>query len=253
MCSTVRTAALLLLLTTTGATAASSQVRSGAIAGVVKDSLGRPIPFVEITALRLARVVRADSGGRFILADLPAANTDVSFRRLSYAPVVLMIAVPPDDTTEVEITLGVAALQLTGVVVQEHPEQLRSLVAFEQRRAQGVGHFITRAQIEKRNPLRLSDMLRTVPGTLLIPAENGRTMLRFTRGAGNRCPPQFFVDGTDAIGFSIDDMPPGDIEGIELYSGAAGLPPEYNRLLGTSICGTVLIWSRIPGTKAAKP
>ena len=45
----------------------------------------------------------------------------------------------------------------------------------------------------------------------------------------------------------IDEIPPGDIEGIELYGGAAGVPPEYSRSRGTSTCGTVLIWTRIPG------
>jgi hypothetical protein len=48
-------------------------------------------------------------------------------------------------------------------------------------------------------------------------------------------------------GYSIDDMPPGDVEGVELYAGAAGLPPEFNRMRGTTICGTVAIWTRIPG------
>jgi outer membrane receptor for monomeric catechols len=134
------------------------------------------------------------------------------------------------------------------MVVQEHPSQLRQLVAFEARRQRGIGHFITRAQIEDRHPLMLSDMLRTIPGAVLINAENGRTSVRFARVARRNCPPQFFVDGIEVTGFSIDDMPPGDVEGVELYAGAAGLPPEYNRMHGTSICGTVIIWTRIPST-----
>ena len=46
------------------------------------------------------------------------------------------------------------------------------------------------------------------------------TALRSRRARSN-CPPQFFVDGIQATGFSIDDMPPGDVEGVELYAGAA--------------------------------
>jgi hypothetical protein len=225
----------------------SAQARTGAISGVVRDSLGAPIPFVEITAIKAAKVVRSDSIGRFVIAELPAANTDISFRRLAFIPAILMIAVPPDDTTEVVVTLGVVARELKGVVVQEHPAQLRQLVAFESRRIQGVGKFITRAQIEKRNPMRLSDMLRSIPGTMLISADNGRTGVRFTRGAGNKCPPQYIVDGMEAFSFSIDDIQPSEVEGVELYAGSAGVPPEYNKLFGTSICGTIIIWSRIPG------
>ena len=231
----------------------TAQLPTGAITGVVKDSSGTPIPNVEVTAIRISKVVRTDTTGRFVLSRLPAGSADFTFRRLAYAPVVLSIVVPSDDTTDVEVTLGVTALRLTGVVVQEHAAQLRVLEAFETRRRQGIGHFVTRGEIEKRHPLLLSDMMRTIPGAVIMPGDNGRTALRFARVGRANCPPQFFVDGMQVTGFSIDDMPPGDVEGVELYAGAAGLPPEFNRMRGTTICGTVAIWTRIPGGEPTKP
>jgi hypothetical protein len=248
----MRTSVFAALLSAGIAISATAQVRPGGVAGIVKDSLGQPIPNVEITDLAAAKSVRTDSLGHFLLADVPSGNVDITFRRLAYTPVVLLIAIPPADTTEVQVVLGVVAQELRGMVVQAHPEQLRQLVAFESRRKRGIGHFITRTQIENRHPLVLSDMLRTIPGAILINADNGRTSVRFARVARNNCPPQFFVDGIEVTGFSIDDMPPGDVEGVELYAGAAGLPPEYNRLHGTSICGTVIIWTRIPTTRRAR-
>jgi hypothetical protein len=233
------------------ALSAGAQGRLGAVSGVVKDSLGQPIPNVEVTALKSAKSVRTDSVGHFMLAAIPYGITDVGFRRLNFEAVILIITIPPSDTTEVQVTLGVAAQKLTGMVIEAHPDQLRQLVSFENRRRQGVGHFITRDQIEKRNPLMLSDMVRSVPGTIII-ADNGRTTLRFSRVARNNCPPQFFVDGVQVSGFNIDDMPARDVEGVELYAGAVGLPPEYNRVTGTGICGTVIIWTRIPSTAKAK-
>ncbi len=227
--------------------AAAQTLRTGAVSGVVKDSLGHPIPNVEVTAFKSSASVRTDSAGRFLLAALPYGRTDVGFRRLSFEPVILVITIPPADTTEVQVILGVAAQQLTGVVIEAHPDQLRQLVAFENRRRQGVGHFITREQIEKRNPLLLSDMVRSIPGMILI-SETGRTTLRFSRTARNNCPPQFFIDGVQAAQFNIDDMPARDVEGVELYAGSVGLPPEYNRATSTAICGTVIIWTRIPTT-----
>jgi hypothetical protein len=235
------------------ASVASAQVRPGSVSGVIKDSLGLPIANVEISDLAAHRVVRSDSLGHFLLGDVPAGNVDISFRRLAYSPVVLLITIPPDDTTDVQVMLGVVAQELKGVVVQAHPQQLRQLVAFEMRRKRGIGHFVTRTQIQDRHPLLLSDMLRTIPGANLINADNGRTSVRFARVGRNNCPPQFFVDGVEVTGFSIDDMPPGDVEGMELYAGAAGLPPEYNRLHGTSICGTVIIWTRIPTLRDGTP
>ena len=189
---------------------------------------------------------RTDSVGRFLLAALPAGALDLTFRRLAFEPVIVTIDLPADDTTEVEVKLTVVAQRLTGVVVNDRAPKKRVLEGFETRRRQGIGYFMTRAQIEKRDPRLLSDMLRMIPGTILIAGEAGRITLRFTRSARN-CPPQFFVDGIQASGMGIDDIAPGDVEGVEIFAGAAGLPSEYGRMRSTSNCGTVLIWTRIPG------
>ena len=212
---------------------------------MVKDEVGAPIPNVEVSAANVASV-RTDSVGKFLLATLPPGALDVSFRRLAFSPVVLSILVPRDDTTEVDVTLRIVAQKLTGIVVQADAPHLRQLDAFEARRKLGIGHFITRPQIEKRNASLLSDMMRMIPGAVIIPGENGRAILRFARTMRG-CPPQFFIDGIQAFGFNVDDMPIGDVEGVELYAGPSGLPPEYNKINSTVNCGTVIIWTRIPG------
>lgn len=222
-----------------------AQVRLGAIAGTVKDDLGAPIANVEVSVPNVA-TVRTDSVGKFLLASLPPGSAEVSFRRLAFSPIVLAIQVPRDDTTSVDVTLTVVAQALKGVVVQEDAPHLRQLDAFEARRKQGFGHFITRGQIEKRNPILLSDMMRSVPGALLIP-DGYRSVLRFARNGRTNCPPQYFVDGIQVTGFNIDDMPVVDVEGVELYSGAATLPAEFNKYASTVACGAVIIWTRIPG------
>lgn len=226
---------------------ARAQVRTGAIVGIVRDDAGTAIPDVEVTAIKQSNSVRTDSAGKFLLASIPSGPVDLSFRRLSFEPVTLMFMLPADDTTEVEVKLTVVAQKLSAVIVQGHPGKLRVLTEFENRRKAGIGHFVTRIQIEQRHPVLLSDMLRIMPGMILTSAETGRTTLRFSRTARNNCPPMYFVDGIQVTGFAIDDMPPGDVEGVELYAGTAGLPPEFNRMRGTSNCGSVLIWTRIPG------
>ncbi|MEO7085362.1 MAG: TonB-dependent receptor [Gemmatimonadaceae bacterium] len=225
-----------------------AQNHRGSLAGVVKDDNGKPIAGVEVIAIKPAISSRTDSLGHFFLALLPFGPVDLVFRRISFEPIAVITEVASDDTTNVEVTLTVVAQRMTGYITVAHTgENKRILEAFEARRRQGVGHFITRAQIEARHPLLLSDMMRMIPGAQLIPGENGRQSLRFTGMARANCPPQFFVDGILAVGFTIDEMPPGDVEGVELYGGAAGVPPEYARSRGTSNCGSVLIWTRIPG------
>lgn len=235
------------------AASAGAQIRTGVIAGLVKDDLGRPVPNVEVTAPKSTKSVRTDSLGEFMLPPLPSGQIELSFRRLPFEPIVLLMHMLPDDTTDVEVTLTIVAQKLTAVVVQADPQRFRTLEAFETRRKQGIGHFITRAEIEDHHPLLLSDMVRRIPGALLFTDQTGRVALRFARVGRNGCSPLFYVDGIQAIGFTIDDMPSGDVEGVELYGGPSGLPPEFNRVTTGPNCGTVLIWTRIPGNNRAKP
>src|SRR6266536_4196625 len=72
----------------------AAQARTGGISGVVKDSAGTPIPNVEVTAIKIAKVVRTDTAGRFLISSLPSGSSDFSFRRLAYSPVVLSVLIP---------------------------------------------------------------------------------------------------------------------------------------------------------------
>ena len=225
---------------------------TGVIAGTVKDETGTPIPNVEVTAIRTAATARSDTAGHFMLT-VPAGSVDLNVRRLAYEPILLMMQVSANDTAEVDVTLSIVAQKLTGVIILADAVQRRQLDAFEARRKLGFGHFITRYQIERRNPRLLSDMTYLVPGATLIQLPNGRAVLRFSRGSARDCPPQYYVDGMMITGFNIDDTPPGDVEGVEFYSGSSTVPVEFSRINSTSNCGVVAIWTRIPGNQKAKP
>ena len=45
-------------------------------------------------------------------------------------------------------------------------------------------------------------------------------------------------------GFSVDDISPNDIYGIELYDGPATVPRELLSLGASASCGLVMIWTR---------
>ena len=153
------------------------------------------------------------------------------------------------ETFAMAVVLTPFAAEIEGMTVEEVSRRRQILSDFFDRSARGFGHFITRDQIEKRNPMNLSDMLRMVPGARLIPNRMGGTStLRFARATmGRDCPPQYWVDGVKAFALNIDDIVPQDVEGIEIYAGASTVPPQFNTKEGTTICGVVLIWTRIPG------
>src|SRR4051812_33784721 len=81
----IRAATLGFAIAAIGAVPLAAQ-NTAAISGIVRDDAGKPIPSVEIRAVKQDRVVRSDTGGHFILTGLPSGGIDLSFRRLSYEP-----------------------------------------------------------------------------------------------------------------------------------------------------------------------
>jgi hypothetical protein len=81
----------------------------------------------------------------------------------------------------------------------------------------------------------------------------GTWSLRFESSASKRsdCPPQYYVDGHRVANTEIDDYPVSDVEAIELYSGPAATPLQFSQSASAYTCGTVVIWTRIPGLSGA--
>jgi len=223
----------------------------GAISGTVRDSAGIPIPGVEVVLLQLQGAVHSDSLGVFRFPNIPAGKRQLHFRRLGFAPKSVDAEISEGKTLALTVVLEASATEIEGVTVEELTRRRQVLADFYDRSSRGFGHFVTREQIERRNPMNLSDMMRTVPGARLVPLRNGgQATLRFNRAVmgGRDCPPQYWVDGVKAYGLNIDDIIPQDVEGIEIYEGASTVPPQFNTKEGTTICGVVLIWTRVPGT-----
>ncbi len=230
--------------------ALGAQAPTGSIAGTVLDPDGKAIPDVEIAVAATQTSIRSDTAGKFFLANVQPGDRELRVRRLAFAPAVVMVEVAARDTSTVTITLSVVAQTLNAVVVNEDAVRIRIMRRFEERRKQGFGHFITRREIEERNPSLLSDVVRRIPGAVLSPTAGGRSVLRFgraTMGPGRDCPPQYWLDGVMVYGFNIDDIVPSDVEGIELYAGASVIPAEFNNPRSTVACGLVVIWTRVPG------
>lgn len=247
--SCVRRSVPVLLLSAVAWSASAQSV--GSIYGTIKDSAGTPIPGVEVVLLQRRGYVYSDSLGVFRLVAVPAGHRELHFRRLGFAPKSMDANIPEDETLHLAVVLEASVTVLEGMTIEEMTRRRQMLTDFYDRMSRGFGHFVTRDQIERRNPMNLSDMMRMIPGARIMPVRGtSQSTLRFNRAQmGNRdCPPQYWVDGVKTWNLNIDDIVPQDVEGIEVYSGASTVPPQYNTKEGTTICGVVLIWTRIPGT-----
>ena len=231
-----------------GAAATSEAQSPRALFGFVKDSLGHAVPGAEVRARGNVVVAFSDDSGRFHVPKMPVGARGVMVRRLGFAPTRAPIVPGAGEADSVSVTLRAIAQSLPEITVEEQHDSLsrKVLADFWARRARGFGKFVTREEIERKGASRFVDVVRSVSG-LSIMTYRGRQEIRF-RGAAigsANCPPQYWVDGIPLERASADEFPPENVEAIELYASPATTPPQFSTRSPT--CGTVVIWSRLPG------
>ena len=120
-----------------------------------------------------------------------------------------------------------------------------------------MGTFITRDDIDRRHPHRLSELLRYVAG-VYVPQESSEqsspsvSMRRSANSsAPGSCSVQFYVDGHYYTEGHLDDFDPAVVEGVEIYRSAAEIPAAFRTR--DSMCGVIAIWTRDPVAARRRP
>jgi hypothetical protein len=253
---------LLLLL----ATPLSGQVR---IVGRVVDDLTE-VPLSQAQVSLLARDglilgrTETDQAGTFEFEVRRVTAVRIQARRLSYrSNTTPLLHFEGRQFFQVEVRLDPDALLLAPLEViawSEGPENALH-AGFRQRLAMGLGTYITREDVERRQPFLVTDMFRDVPGLVVMGSGTGsRPIVQVARSTGSNCATQVFVDGflmnrrlvgrpgMPAADFRIDDVvSPVSVEGIEIYRGLSTVPPEF--LNPDAECGVIAIWTRRGGRR----
>lgn len=223
---------------------AAAQEPTTTVRGRVVDFVTeRPVPGASVRVPETAHVAWTNEEGRFVLRDVPVG---LRFLRVTFLGTVsekLRLQLRSGREHGVELRLVTQVLPLPPLRVAVAASPTGKLAGFHRRRARGVGRFITRAEIERRAPMETSDLFRILPGIRVGPhTAIGRTRTSISRGA-RPCVVEYFLDGMPVAGFHVDDVPPEDIDGIEVYRGPSELPPRFRRRL---TCAAVVIWTRDP-------
>jgi len=236
-----------LILLAANGSASSAQVARGHVHGVISDSIGRRIRGAQVSIVDTD--IRALSGadGSYLLPGVWPGKATIQVRALPFAPETLTVTVAPGDTSHVNFTLRL--LTRLPTVATDVEAITARMAAFEERRARGIGAFVTRQQIETRHPHALSEMLRGVAGLSLgPPGPSQRPTILVERSsssiASGTCSVQLYVDGIPYTGGSVDDFPPETVEAMEIYRGGSELPAAFRTQ--NSGCGLIAIWTRDP-------
>ncbi len=210
------------------------------VAGIVVDEGKAPVPSAELVLKRpgeQSRIARSGNDGRFSFPDVQAGQVSLTVRRMGYTAKTVNVDVPPAGSAPaVEVQLEEIPSDISSVVVEGSKGHLQEF--YEHKANSNFAKFFEQKDIRQRNPLYLSELLRTVAGASL-----------YSAGAGNRillrdCKPMVWVDGMRAPGAELDDVArPMDVAGLEVYPSAAGLPAQYQDR-NNRMCGAIVVWTR---------
>jgi len=199
--------------------------------------VGTAVRLVPRSGPEVARTT--DRSGHASFAGLEPGSYGIVVERLGYGVARDSLHLPAGSRTLVTVELAAQALALDPIVVST-TRRGADMGGFEQRRRTGLGHFITRTEVEERHPVHVSDLLSPLAGVQVTPAPARFGSEVRMRGG---CLPDLVIDGVlmrPFAGLGIDDyVSPGDVEAVEVYSG-----PQAPLQLSSSPCGAVVVWTR---------
>jgi len=230
------------------------------------DSTRRPIIAAEVALLDVGKSILTDERGAFRITGIPAGTHRLIVRRIGYGALETNLAFAEGETIDRNIFLA-RAVRLDSV----RTTALRGAdLEFEENRRLGLGHFLTRKDLEKVGEAKLSSVLATIPGVRIAPSlsagkawvvNSRRTFLErdsyrtgdpaMDKGARLACYVNVVVDGMHMYAprrpddplFDINSIRVDQIETIEFYAGAAQLPARYQGP-GADACGVLAIRMR---------
>ena len=218
-------------------------VSTGIISGVVEDSLSTPVAGAQVGVQGLRGHGISQEDGSFRLASVPPGPQIIVVRRIGFRPESLAVTVAAGTVHEVRVRVRPNAQWVSPVVIEaRNAKYTGHLRGFYERRDRGNGVFFTAAEIEERNPRFVTDLLRTIPGTRLVP-RGAETLVTFR---DRNCLPLVWVDGNAATAAYLDPdvFDPMTLAGIEVYKGPATVPGPLMALQGKGSCGVIALWTK---------
>ncbi len=224
------------------AQAQSGSAESGAVRLQVRSAGGIPLVGAQLRIVATDPWLESDERGLFAVARVPAGNAWLRVRRIGYRPDSMLVVTSSSKTLDTMMTMERVAVDLAPVTVLGRRSIQGPMAGFYRRQATGSGRFFTRADIERRAPYNLTDLLRGIPGVRI----NSRLQTNSVRIRGSRCNPLVWLDGQGlfATDIDLDALDPMSFDGIEVYS-TASVPVEFQgNQRASSSCGTILLWTR---------
>ncbi len=216
--------------------------------GTVTDSLTRmPMPGVSVVLVERQIETSTNTEGFFHLDGIEPGLNTVLVRHPGYEPWAIRLRVRV--LQEVDVDIGPVILTPVNVafldpVFVEGEIDDSWLHGFNHRMRTEKGTFITAEDIDRLQPRRTSDLLRTVYGF-----KTDRTGdVASVRGVfslldPSACAVDYYINGIHSGMNSLDHIIPTAIAGMEIYRGPSTTPMIFQGT-GNNRCGVIAIWTK---------
>ncbi len=221
------------------------------IGHVVDQDSGDPVAGVEVEVEGLDARSVTNGRGVFQIPDVPWGTHTLVLQHPFYGEQTQSVRVVGGRAHDLRVYLTPKPVEMPPILVRVKPRSwYREMQELEHRINLGLGHIMTRSEIENKQPQHLADVLRDIPGVeveqrgssisgqFLVQMRNAQNM------AGQPCPPAIWIDGvkwrysndlfTNILGIELDV--------VEVYRGPAEVPGEF--LDSSAQCGAVIVWTR---------
>jgi hypothetical protein len=217
---------------------------SSRVFGKVVNKSGAPVAGARVGLMGNSAATLTRANGDFVLDSLPAGTQALVVRQIGYTPTEIPVDLSSRAPARVTVRLGDFVPQLSAVEVVAVREQGLQKVGFlDRKRTSAGGYFLGPEQLEKRNALRFTDVMRTVPG-IRVSEQNGQAMLTPSRGATGGCV-TIIVDGAKWQQLEPGDIDtfvrPNEVAAVEVYNGP-NMPAEF-ATPGQS-CSAIVVWTK---------
>jgi hypothetical protein len=219
---------------------------------VIEANGGGPLTAADVAVIdvrdSLIVRVRTDSSGLFS-SRLPRAGVySLRVEKIGYRTQQTdTFEIGPSEVLELRIVVSIEAVPLTPIEVTARYRVSRAHPDFERRvesgRRSGLGHFITREDIDGTAVMRTSSMLMRVPSIRLVHARDGTVSLGVPERGTYNCRSAVFLNGVEiSQSFGLDELGLDEIEGVEVYRSPNEIPTELAR---PGVCSVVAFWTRV--------
>lgn len=224
--------------------------RAQLVGAVIDRQTGDPIPSARVNISRLDDGVSAWSGiadeeGEFRTSLLSLGEYQVEVEAPPHVPVSQGLQLSEAGVIDVRVEMVGVDYQLDPIVAVARRQTRLQREGFYDRVEQGLGDYLTRADIEAVQPMWTTDLFRQMPGVRVQLGSTPRqdTVVLARRGG---CVPIMVVDNVPIntgvpLGLLNERYNPYDFEAIEVYRGQMA-PARY----GPTDCGVVMFWTREP-------